>query len=164
MKVAWAFGHRDRAAEERIRALKARAAVAAHHGQAIEDDSRGSGRRKTNQGSTIRTAEPLAGDAGADARGHGMPNIEDFMDEVVAEYRRRLALLGDSGDRRAVEDGIALLTDYRLSDMDVAHFEKLLSMLRAGRSPVGLAVLRPEAIGADLSRRWQEYGAVSAAN
>lgn len=79
------------------------------------------------------------------------------MDEVVADYRRRLALLGDSGDRRAVEDGIALLTDYRLSDMDGERFEKLLSMLRAGRSPVGLAVLRPEAIGEELARRWAAY-------
>jgi hypothetical protein len=91
-----------------------------------------------------------------------MPGVEDFMDEVVAEYRRRLALLGDNGDRRAVEDGIALLTDYRLSDMDGERFEKLLSMLRAGRSPVGLTVLRPEAIGEELARRWAAYGARAA--
>lgn len=86
-----------------------------------------------------------------------MPQVEDFMDEVVAEYRRRLASLGDSGNRRAVEDGIALLTDYRLSGMDGARFEKLLSMLRSGRSPVGLSVLRPEAIGEELGRRWAVY-------
>jgi hypothetical protein len=86
-----------------------------------------------------------------------MPDIEHFMDEVVTDYRRRLGLLADCGDRRAIEDGIALLTDYRLAGMGEAQFEKLLSMLRSGRSPVGLAVLKPQAIGADLSRRWAEY-------
>ena len=39
-----------------------------------------------------------------------MPSVEDFMEEVVAGFRRRLALLRDGGDRRAIEDGIALLT------------------------------------------------------
>lgn len=88
-----------------------------------------------------------------------MPSIEHFMDEVVADYRRRLGLLADSGDRRAIEDGIALLTDYRLAGMGEAEFEKLLSMLRSGRSPVGLAVLKPQAIGAELARRWELYRA-----
>jgi hypothetical protein len=83
-----------------------------------------------------------------------MRNVEAFMDEVVTDMRRRLALLDDDGDRRAVEDGIALLTDYRLSGMDETRFEKLLATLRAGRSPVGLSVLKPEMIGADLARRW----------
>jgi hypothetical protein len=86
-----------------------------------------------------------------------MPNIEDFMDGVMAEFRGRLALLGDSGDRRAIEDGIALLAAYRRSDMDVARFEMLLSTLRSGRCPDGLSVLRPEAIGAELSQRWTAY-------
>ncbi len=86
-----------------------------------------------------------------------MPNVEVFMDEVVADYRRRLALLADNGDRRAIEDGIALLTDYRLSGMDEACFEKLLSRLRSGRSPVGLAVLRPEMIARELAQRWSAY-------
>ena len=109
-------------------------------------------------GSTARAGETVA-DARAGGRGHGMPFVEDFMDEVVAEYRRRLALLGDSGARRAVEDGIALLVGYRLSGMDAAHFEMLLSMLRAGRSPAGLPVLQPEVIGAELTRRWREWAA-----
>jgi hypothetical protein len=86
-----------------------------------------------------------------------MPNVEYFMEEVVADLRQRLALLADCGDRRAIEDGIALLTDYRLSGMDEACFEKLLSTLRSGRSPVGLAVLKPQAIGGELQRRWQAY-------
>jgi hypothetical protein len=86
-----------------------------------------------------------------------MPNIEDFMDGVMAEFRGRLALLGDSGDRRAIEDGIALLAAYRRSDMDVARFEMLLSTLRSGRCPDGLSVLRSEAIGAELSQRWTAY-------
>lgn len=86
-----------------------------------------------------------------------MPDVEHFMDEVVTDMRRRLGLLGDSGDRRAVEDGIALLTDYRLGDMDAACFERLLDTLRAGRSPVGLSVLKPESIGEELARRWESY-------
>lgn len=96
-----------------------------------------------------------------------MPSIESFMDEVVTDLRRRLALLGDGGDRRAIEDGIALLTRYRLSGTDAQCFETLLSTLHAGRSPAGLAVLKPEIIGAELARRWQEYregAAVTARN
>jgi hypothetical protein len=88
-----------------------------------------------------------------------MPNIEDFMDGVVAEFRGRLALLGDSGDRRAIEDGIALLAAYRRSDMDVARFEMLLSTLRSGRCPDGLSVLRPERLAAELDRLLAAYRA-----
>lgn len=83
-----------------------------------------------------------------------MRNVEAFIDDVVADMRRRLALLGDNGDRRAVEDGIALLTDYRLNGMDEARFERLLTTLRSGRSPVRLAVLKPETVAAELARRW----------
>ncbi len=83
-----------------------------------------------------------------------MANVEAFIDDVVADMRRRLALLGDTGDRRAVEDGIALLTDYRLSGMDEALFERLLNTLRSGRSPVRIAVLKPETIASELARRW----------
>jgi len=111
-----------------------------------------SGGSITCEGATMAAAR-------AGVRRHGMPFVEDFMDEVVAEYRRRLALLGDSGARRAIEDGIALLTGYRLSGMDAAHFEMLLSTLRAGRQPAGLTVLRPEVIGAELTRRWGEWAA-----
>jgi hypothetical protein len=88
-----------------------------------------------------------------------VPDVEGFMDEVVADFRRRLALLADNGDRRAIEDGIALLTDYRLNGMDERQLEKLLSMLAGGRSPVGLMVLKPEILGAELARRWQSYAA-----
>jgi hypothetical protein len=86
-----------------------------------------------------------------------MPSIEDFMDGVMAEFRGRLALLGDSGDRRAIEDGIALLATYRRSDMDVARFEMLLSTLRSGRCPDGLSVLRPRMVGEEIGRRWAAY-------
>ena len=47
--------------------------------------------------------------------------------------------------------------------MDEARFEMLLSTLREGRSPAGLAVLRPEVVGAELSRRWQAYAHRAAA-
>jgi hypothetical protein len=84
-------------------------------------------------------------------------DVDRFMDETARELRGRLALLGDGGERRAIEDGIALLTDYRLSGMDVTLFERLLATLRAGRSPVGLSVLKPEAIAGELARRWTAY-------
>ena len=92
-----------------------------------------------------------------------MPGIEVFMDEVVTGFRRRLALLPDGGDRRAIEDGIALLTSCLRDGMDEARFEMLLSMLRAGRSPAGLAVLKPDVIARELTRYWQEYQAATAA-
>lgn len=92
-----------------------------------------------------------------------MRNVDAFVDEVVSDFRHRLALLSDGGDRRAVEDGIALLTDYRLSGMDESCFERLLATLRAGRSPVGLMVLKPEAIAGELASRWQRYAQEGAA-
>jgi len=94
-----------------------------------------------------------------------MTSVDAFMAETLADMRRRLALLDDDGDKRALEDGIALLTDYRLDGMDTAMFERLLATLRAGRSPVGMAVLKPETIGAELARRWEMYvqGGVAAA-
>jgi hypothetical protein len=93
-----------------------------------------------------------------------MPSVQHFTDEVLTDYRRRLALLPDGGDRRAIEDGIALLTDVRLRGIDASRFEVLLSTLASGRSPVGLAVLKPEAIARELARRWRAYtGAITAA-
>lgn len=92
-----------------------------------------------------------------------MRNVEAFIDDVVTDMRRRLVLLGaaprgqEDGDRRAVEDGIALLTDYRLTGMDEALFERLLATLRSGRSPVRLAVLKPETIAGELARRWSAF-------
>ena len=84
-------------------------------------------------------------------------SVDSFMDETVSDLKQRLALLDDGGERRAIEDSIALLTDYRLSGMDEPLFERLLVSLRAGRSPVGLSVLKPEAIARELSRRWSAY-------
>lgn len=71
-------------------------------------------------------------------RGHGLPQDEGFRDEVVAGYRERLALLGDSGVRRAVRDGSGLLATYRLSGKDAAHFEMMFSTLRARRSSAAI--------------------------
>ena len=96
-----------------------------------------------------------------------MRDVDAFVDEVVSDFRRRLALLGDGGGRRAVDDGISLLTDYRLGGMDETCFERLLATLRAGRSPVGLSVLKPEAIAGELASRWRLYaqeGAATALN
>ena len=86
-----------------------------------------------------------------------MPNVDTFLEEVAQDLRRRLALLGDSGDRRAIEDGIALLTNARLTGMDETLFERLLVMLAAGRSPSGLPVLKPQPLARELAARWQTY-------
>lgn len=91
-----------------------------------------------------------------------MSDVGLFMDEVMADLRRRLALLGDCGDRRAIEDGVALLNGCRDSGMDGPRFESLLSMLRAGRAPAGHTVLKPQAIAGELTRRWHEYTAGAA--
>src|SRR5438876_11105923 len=84
-------------------------------------------------------------------------SIDAFIDHVVSDFRRRLALLDDDGDRRAIEDAIALLTDYRLSGMDEPAFERLIATMHEGRSPVALAVLKPQTIAADLARGYEQY-------
>ena len=84
-------------------------------------------------------------------------SVDAFIERVVSDFRRRLALLDDDGDRRAIEDAVALLTDYRLSGMDEVSFERLIAMMRDGRSPVALTILKPEAIAAELSRQWTGY-------
>jgi len=84
-------------------------------------------------------------------------DVDTFIDATVDEYRSRLALLDDCGDRRALEDAIALLTDYRLQGMDARAFETLLATLCGGRSPVRLAVLKPEAVGLALRERWRAH-------
>jgi hypothetical protein len=86
-----------------------------------------------------------------------MPNVDAFREEVARDLRRRLALLGDSGDRRALEDGVALLMDARLDGMDARRFEGLLVTLGAGRSPSGLPVLKPQVLARELIARWRTY-------
>jgi hypothetical protein len=90
-----------------------------------------------------------------------MPDLQRFMDETVRDMRSRLALLADSGERRAIEDGIALLTDHRLSGLDEQRFTRLLVTLSTGRSPVGM-VLKPQAIGRELAQRWNAYTGATA--
>ena len=84
-------------------------------------------------------------------------SIDAFIDQVVSDFRRRLALLDDDGDRRAIEDAVALLTDYRLSGMDESAFQRLIATMREGRSPVALTVLKPQAIAAELAREYEQY-------
>lgn len=92
-----------------------------------------------------------------------MVSVDTFLDDAVRDMRRRMDLLGDCGDRRAIEDAIALLTDYRLSGMDEAGLERLLTTLRAGRSPVALSVLRPSVVAGELAARWTTYADEGAA-
>jgi hypothetical protein len=87
----------------------------------------------------------------------GVSDVELFVDEVVADLQRRAVLFGDCGDRRAIEDGIALLTCCRRGGIDEVRLETLLSTLRAGRSPGGVSVLKPRDIGGELTRRWHEH-------
>lgn len=86
-----------------------------------------------------------------------MPNVDRFLDETVADLRRRMALLADCGERRAIEDGIALLTDYRISGLDEPRLEALLRTLRSGRSPVRMSVLKPESLARELAQRWETF-------
>ena len=85
------------------------------------------------------------------------PSIDAFLADAVAAYRARLALLDDDGDRAGVEDAIALLTDYRLCEIDARGFEALLAQMERGRSPVALLASRPERIAAELTARWQAH-------
>ena len=87
----------------------------------------------------------------------GRVNVDSLVERVVSDFRHRLALLDDDGDRRAIEDAVALLTDYRLSGMDEPAFERLLATMREGRSPVALTVLKPQAIAAELAREYEQY-------
>src|SRR5207245_9817223 len=84
-------------------------------------------------------------------------SLDAFIEHIVSDFRRRLALLDDDGDRRAIEDAVALLTDYRLSGMDEPAFERLITTMREGRSPVALAVLKPQTIAAELARGYEQY-------
>ena len=88
-----------------------------------------------------------------------MPDVDRFLEEAAHELRRRLPHIDDEDARLPIEDAIALLTDYRMSGMDVTAFERLLTMLAAGRSPVGLSVLAPQALARDLAARWNAYTA-----
>jgi hypothetical protein len=87
-----------------------------------------------------------------------MPNVDAFLEEAADELRRRLPQV-DANARRLLEDAIGLLTDYRLSGMDATAFERLLAILSAGRSPVRLAVLAPQALARDLTSLWRAYEA-----
>ena|SRR5438552_2967810 len=84
-------------------------------------------------------------------------SVDAFIERVASAFRHRLALLDDDGDRRAIEDAIALLTDYRLSGMDEPAFERLIATMHEGRSPVALAVLKPQTIAAELARGYEQY-------
>lgn len=92
-----------------------------------------------------------------------MPNVDRFLEDTVNDLRRRMALLGDCGERRAIEDGIALLTDYRVSGLDEARLEALLRTLGAGRSPVRMSVLKPESLARELAQRWESFARPAAA-
>jgi hypothetical protein len=85
-----------------------------------------------------------------------MGDLERFMDQTVSDLRKRVALLNDGGERRALEDGIALLTDYRLAGIDERRFMQLIATLQAGRSPF-VSVLKPQAVARELAWRWYAY-------
>lgn len=85
-----------------------------------------------------------------------MSNVERFFEDAVADMRRQLVSSG-AASREAIEDRIALLTDYRLAGIDEAQFQRLLTMLAAGRSPVWLRAIDPCDLAGDLARRWGAY-------
>lgn len=81
------------------------------------------------------------------------------MSAALAGYRARLAQSDDGGERSRTEDAIALLTDYRISGLDAAEFEAVLSRMGNGRAPVALLASSPQAVAADVARRWRRFGA-----
>jgi hypothetical protein len=81
--------------------------------------------------------------------------MDAFLERTASEYRARLALLGDSGERRALEDAVALLADARHWINGVDGFKALVASLRGRRARV--SVLRPSVLADDLERRWQAY-------
>jgi hypothetical protein len=60
-------------------------------------------------------------------------------------------------ERRLIEDAIALLTDYRLADIDERAFDALLARMMSGRSPVSLVASAAPAVGMELLGHWQAY-------
>jgi hypothetical protein len=86
-----------------------------------------------------------------------VPGVAAFVDEVVADYGRRCVLLPDGGDRRALEDAIALLRRSRRRPLDAAAFERMLDALCAGVAPDGHSLLKPRDAGADLLARWAAW-------
>lgn len=85
-----------------------------------------------------------------------MSTVERFFEDAVADMRRQLTGIS-AGSRDAIEDRIALLTDYRLAGIDEAQFERLLATLAGGRSPVWLRAIDPRDVAGDLARRWGAY-------
>lgn len=96
-----------------------------------------------------------------------MSRVELFFEDAVSDLRRQLASASGTLRRAALEDQLTLLTDYRLAGIDESQFERLLSSLRTGRSPVSLRAVEPHDVARDLAHQWQTYraeGAVHARN
>ncbi len=96
-----------------------------------------------------------------------MSRVELFFEDAVSDLRRQLASANGALRRAALEDRLALLTDYRLAGIDESQFERLLSSLRTGRSPVSLRAVEPRDIARDLAQQWHTYraeGALQARN
>ena len=83
--------------------------------------------------------------------------IDAFIAAAVQHYRAQLAASDDMNERRLIEDAIALLTDYRLADIDERAFDALLARMMSGRSPVSLVASAAPAVGMELLGHWQAY-------
>lgn len=83
--------------------------------------------------------------------------IDAFIAAAVQHYRAQLAASDDLAERRLIEDAIALLTDYRLADIDERAFDALLARMMSGRSPVALVASEAPAVGMELLGHWQAY-------
>ena len=84
-------------------------------------------------------------------------SIDTFIAGAVYHYREQLAATYDTGQRRIIEDAIALLTDYRLSDIDEGAFDALLTRMVGGRSPLAMIASDAPAVGLELRGHWQAY-------
>lgn len=83
--------------------------------------------------------------------------IDAFIARAVDHYLLQLDTTSDTAERRIIEDAIALLTDYRLSDIDEGAFDALLTRMIAGRSPVAMVASDAPTVGMELRGHWQAY-------
>ena len=88
---------------------------------------------------------------------HDDLSIDAFIARTVDHYLTQLVVTDDANERRLIEDAIALLTDYRLSDIDEGAFDALLTRMVAGRSPLAMLSADAPAVGLELRGHWQAY-------
>lgn len=85
-----------------------------------------------------------------------MTLVERFVEVTTAAYveERNAA---PPATRRALDDRIRFLTDYRLWGADASALERVIEALRRGDDGGRLLIETPATFGRDLARRWQAF-------